>query len=90
MGAKFAILTFNGYNNGGGYGHPGQHTFEVTVFVTPATQIRLYRKTGYAVDTTRSDTYNGVSVIVNGTSYEIADNYNTAMDKIARALAEIL
>lgn len=89
MGAKFAILTFNGYNNGNGYS-PARHNFEVTVFVTPATQIRLYRKTDYAVDSTKSDTYNGVSVSVNGTSYDIADNYNTAMDKIASALAEVL
>ena len=88
---KFAIATFNGYCDAGGY-YPGRHHYEVTVIVKPDTQmsIKLRSPKSYARDTKGSDQFNGVTLIVDDRAYELVDNYNETMDKITAAFNQVL
>ena len=91
MGQKFAIATFNGYCDAGGY-EPKRHHYEVTVFVKPDTQfsISLRSPRSYTRDYKQSNNFNGVTLTVDDRSYELVDNYNETMEKVTTALNQVL
>lgn len=89
MGQKFAIATFNGYSDAGGYS-PKQHHYEVTVIVKPDTQMSIKLRSDYTRDYKKSTDFNGVTLIVDDRVYELVDNYNETIDKITTAFNQVL